>query len=94
MSGIERIAAEQRRQREVEGYTAERDAGYWDEDLAVAAACYATPPSRRRLLITAPYDWPWAARSWKPTPENRIRELEKAGALIASEIDRLEARQS
>jgi hypothetical protein len=27
--------------------------------------------------------------NWKPTPGNRIRELEKAGALIAAEIDRL-----
>jgi hypothetical protein len=26
---------------------------------------------------------------WKPTPSDRIRELTKAGALIAAEIDRL-----
>jgi hypothetical protein len=34
--------------------------------------------------------WPWDKGWWKPTPDNRIRELEKAGALIAAEIDRLQ----
>ena len=33
--------------------------------------------------------WPWGPRWWKPTPEDRVRELVKAGALIAAEIDRL-----
>jgi hypothetical protein len=31
--------------------------------------------------------WPWRWEWWKPG--NRVRELEKAGALIAAEIDRL-----
>jgi hypothetical protein len=34
--------------------------------------------------------WPWTQRTFKPTPHDRIRELVKAGALIAAEIDRLE----
>ena len=33
--------------------------------------------------------WPWNVVWWKPTPDDRIRELAKAGALIAAEIDRL-----
>lgn len=42
--------------------------------------------------------WPWQEpqyrgpiwlRWWKPTPDDRVRELVKAGALIAAEIDRL-----
>jgi hypothetical protein len=33
--------------------------------------------------------WPWDPKWWKPTPEDRIRELEKAGALIAAAIDSL-----
>jgi hypothetical protein len=32
---------------------------------------------------------PWGESWWKPTPEDRVRELVKAGALIAAEIDRL-----
>lgn len=34
--------------------------------------------------------WPWAREDWKPD-ENPIRNLVKAGALIAAEIDRLAA---
>ena len=33
--------------------------------------------------------WPWNGSYWKPTPDDRIKELTKAGALIAAEIDRL-----
>jgi hypothetical protein len=33
--------------------------------------------------------WPWNFKWWKPHPDNRIRDFEKAGALIAAEIDRL-----
>lgn len=33
--------------------------------------------------------WPWSDEKWNPEPDNRIRELAKAGALIAAEIDRL-----
>lgn len=36
-----------------------------------------------------PDAWPWED-SWKPSP-TAVRNLEKAGALIAAEIDRLEA---
>jgi hypothetical protein len=88
MTGAERIAAERQRQVEREGWTPEHDDRHADEELARAAACYATP----RLLggSLPPQDWPWAVKWWKPTPDDRIRELEKAGALIAAEIDRLQ----
>jgi len=33
--------------------------------------------------------WPWEKSWWKPTPNDRVKELVKAGALIAAEIDRL-----
>jgi hypothetical protein len=33
-----------------------------------------------------PWPWPWASRYWKPDAD-RVRELEKAGALIAAAID-------
>jgi hypothetical protein len=90
--GVERIAAERRRQIEVERYSAEHDAYHGAEDenapgpLARAGAVYATPPEYRYEIKQAlwPYSWPF-----KPTPNDRIRELEKAGALIAAEIDRL-----
>lgn len=40
-----------------------------------------------------PRRWPWSKGNWRPEPHDRIRELEKAGALIAAEIDRLIAEQ-
>jgi len=99
MSGIERIAAERKRQIEEEGFTAERDDFENDrEQLAKAAACYALPDFYRFHDVDSgdispvalwEHLWPWEMKWWKPTPENRIRELEKAGVLIAAEIDRL-----
>jgi hypothetical protein len=33
--------------------------------------------------------WPWDNKYWKPS-EDKVRNLVKAGALIAAEIDRLQ----
>lgn len=41
-------------------------------------------------MTIPPSLWPWDERWWKPTPENRIKELVKTGALIAAEIDRIQ----
>lgn len=83
-TGIELIAEERQRQIEEEGFTPEHDKQWIRGQLAEAAACYAHP---YRLLTK--FYWPFD-KSWcKPTPQDRIRELQKAGALIAAEIDRL-----
>lgn len=94
MDGIERITAERQRQIEKEGWTPEHDALHSNGELARAAAAYAVPSSEGKYsddlrFILFPREWhpSW----WKPSPENRIRELEKAGALIAAEIDRIQA---
>jgi len=97
MNGIERIAAERKRQIEKEGWTETRDDQHKKNEMAIAAACYALPENKRASSESGkgyfekrlPNLWPWHRGYWKPTPENRIRELEKAGALIAAEIDRL-----
>jgi hypothetical protein len=105
MSGIERIAAERRRQVEELGWTPEHDDEHNAGQLAMAAACYAAP---ERIYIrqtsangeTFADPWPWE-KQWdarphngnviaEPTDEQTIRLLVKAGALIAAEIDRLE----
>lgn len=87
-TGIELIADERKRQIEEEGWTAEHDAKHTNDELSLAAVCYATPAAVRYN----PYCrfWPWDKESWKPSPDNRIRELVKAGALISAEIDRLQ----
>jgi hypothetical protein len=100
MNGAERIAKERQRQIEKEGWTAdEDDNSHVLGELAKAAVCYALPDEYRGVSAMfskghypeslQDYLWPWDSKWWKPTPGNRIRELEKAGALIAAEIDRL-----
>lgn len=92
-TGIELIAEERQRQIEVEGWTSEHDAEHRDGELAEAAAAYASAELYRRSTSEGydkmPHIWPFERKYWKPTPDDRIRELQKAGALIAAEIDRL-----
>ena len=94
-TGVELIAEERQRQIEKEGWTPAHDDEHCDEELARVAALYALPDYFRlkangsNLIKIYPIN-SWAAEWWKPTPNNRIRELVKAGALIAAEIDRLQ----
>lgn len=89
-TGIEYIAEERKRQIDEEGYTALHDK---EENelcqLAFAAAAYACPvKTNKAKSFKRTHLWPWDSRAWKPS-NDRIRELSKAGALIAAEIDRL-----
>ena len=77
MSGIELIAYERLRQMEAEGYSTKHDDAHVDGALLSAAVCYVG------------VEWPWAEADWKPT-DDAVRNLVKAGALIAAEIDRLQ----
>lgn len=93
-TGVELIKAERQRQIKEEGWTSEHDANHINGEIAVAAACYALPENYRQAELLpfskVPLTWPWDGQYWKPTPQDRIRELVKAGALIAAEIDRLQ----
>ena|SRR5690242_16082826 len=52
MSGIERIARERERQLAVEGWTSFHDDAHSNEEMAMAAACYATPvPIKAKLTL-------------------------------------------
>lgn len=86
--GLDLIAEERQRQIESEGWTDQHDDLHDGEQLARAAVCYAVPKFWRTASIVD-LMWPWDKSWWKQSPENRIRELAKAGALIAAEIDRL-----
>jgi hypothetical protein len=93
MSAIDDIAAERKRQIEVEGWTAHHDNEHDDDEMAKAAALYALPPALRILRVNPAqnllsYVWPWDTKWWKP--KDRRRDLVRAGALIAAEIDRLD----
>lgn len=98
MSGIDLIREERRRQRsrraKGEFYSLAYDDEHDKGELASAAAVYAMPPEYRARNESAWRSmWPggWL---FKPSPDDRIRELVKAGALIAAEIDRLQRRAS
>lgn len=89
MTGVELIAAERERQVSEEGWSAEHDASHDQGELARAAGCYAFPAYKLPTRHGLPEFWPWERSWWKPTPDDRVRELVKAGALIAAELDRL-----
>lgn len=91
-TGIELIAEERERQISVEGWTPEHDDNHTACQLTAAADCYLESAA---ILDQhgCGYDdcqdyWPWSEEMWKPS-EDPIRNLVKAGALIAAEIDRL-----
>lgn len=94
MNGVQLIAAERTRQIEDEGYDARHDDKLKGFKMARAADSYIT-------AVTNPdedcdengkprpcFDWPFAKKRWKPA-NDPVRNLVKAGALIAAEIDRL-----
>ncbi|MBS9720203.1 hypothetical protein JYU29_05815 [Tianweitania sp. BSSL-BM11] len=98
------IAAERQRQQAVEGWTPEHDDTHEGGQLSAAAATYAYGASlsdERRASITGIFSirnnmlandlWPWEHSFWKPT--DRRRDLVKAGALIAADIERLDRAQ-
>lgn len=95
------IYAERQRQIEKEGWTSEHDDGHVDGGMAVAAACYALDAAQQiteehhtwsaRYSAVALELWPWDAEWWKP--KDARRDLVRAAALIAAEIDKYD-RQS
>lgn len=97
-TGIELIAEERERQIIVECYTAFHDDKHAHGELAGAAACYAmnainyVDAIKIIAILNGKHHhtlWPWEKRWWKPSTP--IRDLVKAGALIAAEIDRLQS---
>ena len=82
--GINLIEAERDRQQYMEGWSEEHDDKHVNNELALAAACYAVPD-----VFSQGYWPPTWDLSWHKST-TRIRDLVKAGALIAAEIDRLQ----
>lgn len=94
MDGCELIAQERVRQITVECWNAKHDDRYMNGQLAKAAQAYLNAIEWEGDEIKVrterpPYPWPWGVSWWKPS-ENQVRNLVKAGALIAAEIDRLQ----
>ena len=96
-NGVDLIRKERDRQINEEGWDINSDIiKHGGGELAISGACYALPIRFRYVFKTilpfkneSPDFWSWDDTWWKPTPEDRVKELTKAGALIAAEIDRL-----
>jgi hypothetical protein len=107
LAGTDLIAAERQRQIDVEGWTREHDQTHDDGALAWAAVCYAAPETVYLVETRSdgvqwrepwPREWiPNVGRGepgyvgWRRSRGDRVKQLVKAGALIAAEIDRLRA---
>ncbi|MCK9272908.1 hypothetical protein M0P65_05160 [Candidatus Gracilibacteria bacterium] len=94
LCGALSILLERERQINKENFSPERDLDYNNGQLVLAAICYANyaklqteskEPTKREI----PKNWPWDNEWWKPDVYPQ-RNLEKAGALLAAEWDRIQ----
>ena len=84
LAGAALIVQERLRQIDEEGYAAEHDQRVGSRDLIRAAEAYIA--SAQGYDREARYRWPWDPEAFKPS-EDVIRNLVKAGALLAAAID-------
>lgn len=92
-AGMRAIADERRRQVEAEGFSPEADSDYKAGELAKAALAYVqlaamdlAAGGREHIATgTPPACWPWHRLWW--TPRDARRDLVRAGALIAAQLD-------
>lgn len=106
MNGIELIVQERMRQVEQEGFDATHDKQHNNQELALAACYYAMPydvtyplgfcsiPDFKAGVTISPllfFPSTWASAWKKRQNKSRIQQLVVAGALIAAEIDRIQA---
>ncbi|WP_312237037.1 hypothetical protein [Stenotrophomonas sp.] len=97
--GVRAIADERQRQVDAEGYSAESDAEYKAGELANAALAYVQVAAMdlaaggRSHVATRspPACWPWHRLWWKP--KDARRDLVRAGALIAAQIDLIDSQR-
>jgi len=96
--GVKAIADERERQLETEGFTREVDQQYRRGELAKAATAYvqlaamdlAAGGTRDHIAWQWPAAvWPWESEWWKPVDARR--DLVRAGALIAAQIDLIDS---
>lgn len=90
--GADLIREERRRQIEQEGYNDLHDRHHTPQVLCRAAIGYALHEDPSKLVADAAANlWPWSKEFWKP--KDQLRNLVRAGALIAAAIDRLQYEQ-
>lgn len=90
--GAQLILQERLRQLDEEGFSPEHDSEYQGGELLLAAESYLIQCNDTSENTNLPPGWKWDAYWWKP--QGRLRNLVKAGALIAAEIDRLQREEA
>jgi hypothetical protein len=93
--GVMAIANARIKQIDDHGFNPQQDDGYERDELLRAAACYLllqVPDTNGGEYVTPEVMtglglWPWHPEWFKP--KDRLENLERAGALIAAELDRL-----
>lgn len=96
-TGVELIRAERYRQQDKEGWTPEHDDQHINGELRDAAIAYAMVCNDEGAGECAAQDiFPgdWGEGGWWKPSDDPIRNLVKAGALIAAEIDRLQRQRA
>jgi len=81
LTAIDMAVAELGRIRNVKGFSEESDDTQINEQLARAAVAYLRTDGR--------FSWPWHPNTFKPSPDDRKKELTKGIALALCELDRL-----
>ncbi len=84
-NGVGLIMAERQRQISGEGFSSKHDDTWANGEMGEAAMCYLLAQSND--VDTCLWLWPWAPEWFKPGDHKR--NLVKAGALIAAELDRV-----
>lgn len=84
-TGIELITEERERQIREEGYNKEHDLNHSDVDFVLAAISYLG--CNFEGWDTESF-WPWDKKHFKP--KDLLKNLTRAGALIAAAIDRIQ----
>jgi hypothetical protein len=96
---VQAVMAERLRQKSVEGFDADHDAGLERGELAAAGAAYAKNASLHESgdyaanpRLFTPIFWPWSEEWWKPVGFRR--DLVKAAALIIAEGEKFDANRN
>lgn len=98
LHGAKEIMVERIRQVVNEGWDFEHDDGYTQGQLLWAAVSYLQRAQEQTQGIAIqegdpPTTWPFHKGWWKPS-DDPLRNMTKAGALLAAEMDRLERLRS
>ena len=92
-SGLDLIIKERERQISEEGWTPEHDKVHINNELAIAAACYALHGNAQGaaaiVKLSLEDAWPLDIDADKRHKHGYVKRLTIAGALIAAELDRL-----